>query len=242
MSIRYGCTVLAAALLSSTAAFAQYQPAATTGQLGIDNTPVTLVGCLQRESDYRRQHDRGQGGFLGTGGGMGDEFILINAMRIDAPGTPVPNVDCAVETTGEAYELTGEREDDLKGYAGQRIEVSGFIKKAETEIGTNGELRPTGGYLMDGGDLRLWEVHVDSFTQPTIAQVRTERREEQIVSQVQPQPMMPSEAVGTTGQVPAPVAEVRELPRTASPLPFAGLAALMLLGGAWGVHALRRSL
>src|SRR5687767_14928503 len=61
MSIRHAWTVAGTAVLSCAVAFAQSNGQATAqaiGQAGVaDNTPITLVGCIQREVDYRRTHD-----------------------------------------------------------------------------------------------------------------------------------------------------------------------------------------
>ena len=40
---------------------------------------MTLVGCIQREADYRQSRGAGRGGVVGTGVGAGNEFILIEA-------------------------------------------------------------------------------------------------------------------------------------------------------------------
>jgi hypothetical protein len=41
---------------------------------------ITIVGCVQREAEYREAHAGGRGGTLGTGVGAGNEFVLTNAM------------------------------------------------------------------------------------------------------------------------------------------------------------------
>jgi hypothetical protein len=75
-----------------------------------------FIGCLQTESDYRRQHDTGQGGFFAAGAGMKNELMLVGAMPAGshaaagiAPGTCGPNRD------GETYELTGKRDPETSG-------------------------------------------------------------------------------------------------------------------------------
>jgi hypothetical protein len=40
---------------------------------------ITLVGCIQREAEYRQANQGGRGGTMGTGIGAGNEFVLINA-------------------------------------------------------------------------------------------------------------------------------------------------------------------
>jgi hypothetical protein len=55
-------------------------------------------------------------------------------------------------------------------------------------------------------------------------------------SPAEPQP----ESVGRAGAQQVQAERTDELPRTASPLPIAGLLALFSLGGAFGIRALRR--
>jgi hypothetical protein len=40
---------------------------------------ITLVGCIQREAEFRQANQGGRGGTMGTGIGAGNEFVLINA-------------------------------------------------------------------------------------------------------------------------------------------------------------------
>jgi hypothetical protein len=230
MNIRHAWTVLGAAVLSSALAFAQSndQSSATASQVE-NETPITLVGCLQRESDYRQQNDAGRGGVVGTGLGRGNEYVLINASR--AGGAPA-EVDCAA-ASGEAYELTGDQEKQLEPYVGRRIEIAGMLKHADTEpkaVGTSGAstTRPEGGFDPIGQDLRLFEVNVLSFRELGAAPA---------AAAAEPQP------IGTAGaQTEAVVAEgaADVLPQTASPLPLAGLLGLLSLAGAAGIRALRR--
>lgn len=229
MSIRYVYALMGAAVLSCAVALAQTNeqtPVGATGQVGsTDEMPITLVGCLQRESDYRRQNDAGRGGVIGTGLGLGNEYVLINASRAGSAGTAV---DCSTATAniGEAYELTGDREKDLEPFVGRRVEIAGMLKEADIDdddaVGTSGTAaaRPEGGFDPLGQDLRLFEVNVMSFREATA-----------------PQP------IGTSGtqDQPAIAEEAGEpLPRTASPLPIVGLLGLLSLGGGLGLRALRR--
>jgi hypothetical protein len=125
------------------------------------------VGCIQREADYRRQHDSGRGGVAGTGLGRGNEYILTNAMRMgSAAGT---DMDCGTigatsGAPGEAYELTGRAEPDLEPYVGRRVAVTGMLKDADTKpVGTSGDVAtPTGGFDPLGQDLKLFELDVTS--------------------------------------------------------------------------------
>jgi hypothetical protein len=87
---------------------------------------VTVSGCVQKEADYRKEHDKGRAGVAGTGVGAGDEFVLTNVKTADGTG---------------AYELTGSNEKLAAGHVGHRVEITGMLKAAE--VGASG--RPTGG-------------------------------------------------------------------------------------------------
>src|SRR5690349_18670774 len=88
----------ATVLVMTMAAFAQTpqssQPATPAGQSSAEaqaasqdrasrqpEAPITLVGCVMREADYRKAADAGKGGPVGTGLGRGDEFVLVNAKK-----------------------------------------------------------------------------------------------------------------------------------------------------------------
>ena len=207
---------MAAVAFTSAAAFAQStkQPA----------TPVTLVGCLQREADYRKTHDLGKGGTVNTGLGGGDEYVLINASR---GASASADVDCSFQGSTEAYELTGKREHDLKPYIGKVVQISGTMKEAKTQPLPSGEQAPTGGFDPLKKDLRLFEVEVTSFQAP--------------------EPVTGASAPAAAAAEPVPQEPPRqiaraetELPQTASPIPLAGLAGLFSLAGALGARMLRR--
>jgi hypothetical protein len=117
---------------------AQRQTAAVSAEV-----PATLVGCVEREADYRRAQDAGRGGAAGTGAGVGNEYVLVNASVAIAgaapadrptPGAP-PAEPGTVGTAGPAgrvYELTGPAEGQLEQYVGRRVEIVGKMKNAPT--------------------------------------------------------------------------------------------------------------
>src|SRR5712691_146762 len=45
----------------------------SAGDLGKE---VRILGCVQWEKDYRKERNEGRGGALGTGLGVGNEFVL----------------------------------------------------------------------------------------------------------------------------------------------------------------------
>ena len=206
-------SVTAAALVS-----AVHVAPSRAQEIEIEDTPISLVGCVMREVDYRRQHDTARGGFLGLGGGLGDEFILVNATR----GTAGPAGDCATATGGEAYELTGSGEEAVEAFVGQRVVLTGTLKEADIDPDTG---RPTGGNR-SAGELRLFEVNVET-----------------VQAYVPPEPPapvaaiveQPSDAPAVVEQQPVPTTGVEEpaqLPRTAGGLTRVGLIGLFSLGGA----------
>jgi hypothetical protein len=216
---------VAALALAGAAAYAQ-----STKQ---PETPVTLVGCIQREADYRKTHDLNKGaGKTGIGLGRGDEYILINASR---GATASANIDCSFQGSTEAYELTGRHEHDLKPYVGKVVQISGTMKEAKTKPLPSGEQAPTGGFDPLKKDLRLFEVEIASFQPAANAPIAAVQRP------VQPPPAVvrPPES-RESNQPPQQVARAdAELPRTASPIPLASLAGLISLAGALGARILR---
>jgi hypothetical protein len=142
-------------------------PAATSAssQAGKQpEAPVTLVGCVMRETDYRKANDKGRGGPVATGLGQGNEFVLVNAAKL-TPGATPPGAtgQCGATTAGEAYELTGSREKEFEKLVGRRVEISGTLKEAKTTAGPTGQPKPTGGFDPLRQDLKIFEVEVTSF-------------------------------------------------------------------------------
>ena len=208
MSIRLACALAAAALVTvlSTQTYAK-------DTFKTPKTPISLTGCIQRETDYRRLHNSGKGGFLGFGGGLGNEYVLINA----SPNPRRGFRDCATAVGGEAYELTGREEGDLKPFVGQRVEIAGMRKAAEIDALTG---RPTGG-RQAGYDLRLFEVDVDSFRAlPPVQTTTVTRVRERPARQLNQAPIQRRQDVD---------ARADQLPGTASPLPLIGLVGLLSL-------------
>jgi hypothetical protein len=117
---------------------------------------VTIVGCLMKESDYRQAHNLGKGALGGAG--LGDEFVIVNAAVTPASGVPKPGSEqrvrpsptpsaaaetCSETDNGQAYRITGHREEELKAFAGRRLEVTGTLKQAtSTANADSGRLPP----------------------------------------------------------------------------------------------------
>jgi hypothetical protein len=133
---------------------------------------VTIVGCVVRESDYRRARDAGKGGVAGTGVGVGNEFILTNASMAPAPGSSAGAGPVGTSgTTTMAYELTGANEKQAESFVGKRVEISGTLKAAEGSAAkptggpTAGE--PPAGIDVTSKDLKLRELEVSSVRAST---------------------------------------------------------------------------
>ena len=171
---------VAGALALATAAFAQ-----TTGQTQQPPTPapaaqtaqadqVTLTGCVQKEADYRATQNKGQGGVVGTGVGVENEYVLVGATvgaakAADAVGTSgTPTTPPAAPM---AYEVTGPNEGQLAQFVGRRVEITGKLKAAEMgAAGATGGVTagtPPTGVDVASKDLKLREVEVLSVKEAT---------------------------------------------------------------------------
>lgn len=181
------CAISAAVLLAGNmAVFAQATPQApasppkpatqTPQQSGAGaGQTVTVVGCVQREEDYRKANNLGRGGAAGSGVGAGNEFVLANAMMSSAasggaaaPGAPTGTGGA---TSSTAYEVTGKNEGELAKHVGSRVEITGMLKPAEA-----GAAGPTGGPTagapprgvdVASQDLKLRELEVTSVRTAT---------------------------------------------------------------------------
>jgi hypothetical protein len=132
---------------------------------------ITVTGCVQSESDYRKAKDAGKGGVAGTGVGAANEFVLTEAM---ASASASGRSDSPVGTSGAAmaYELTGSNEGLVAQYVGRRVEISGKRKAAEIDAAGQPSGGPTAGRPPSGvdafsKDLKLRELEVMSVKEAT---------------------------------------------------------------------------
>jgi hypothetical protein len=125
----------------ATGAQAQAQAAARTNS----GAEVMLIGCVMRETDYRKINDGGRGGVLGSGVGAGNEFVLVDAstltseeaQRRNAARTAKEKMPSAVGTsgtTGKAYSLSGEAEKNLVTDIGRLVEVVGTVDNSDATM------------------------------------------------------------------------------------------------------------
>ena len=210
----------AAVLVVSMAAFAQSpqssspsSPAAqqSTAPAG---SQVTLVGCVMRESEYRQATDAGKGGPANTGIGRSDEFVLIHAKK---GAGPAPATCSAAKGTGEAYEVVGSHEKELEEYVNKAVEIRGTLKGADPFAAQQGA--PGADPLKQG--LKISQVDIASLRAAGGSECGGERLRALSRGTC---------ATGrTAAQQSAAAAPRQNLPRTASPLPLAGLLGLLSL-------------
>ena len=136
---------------------------------------TTISGCVVSEADYRKMHDAGRGGVVGTGVGVGNEYILTDASNGPSATTDassarsvMPSATGTSGTTGAmAYELSGTAEGQLSRYVGRRVELTGMFKGGETSASGQATGGPTAGSPpngvdVGGKDLKLREFDVAS--------------------------------------------------------------------------------
>jgi hypothetical protein len=182
--------------------------------------PVTLIGCVMRESDYRDTYGPGLSGVRGPGIGLSDEYMLVDAREIPSAtippdaATPCP---AAGTTFPTAYELTGPREKEIAEYVGKRVVLTGIQKEATVRpVGTSGVLRPTGGFDPLGHELHLFEVEANTFRDVTATLAEAPAAAPTPAAPVAPAPPPP---VAAAPPAPAPEAEVAAAPPPPAPAP-----------------------
>jgi len=217
MQVRKIAGSIAATLFVSAAAFAQSEKAAPPSSTQAENASgsMTVVGCLIREADYRKAHNLGKGALGGVG--LGDEFVLVDAMPA-SNSTAAPSSGTCTETgAGKAYRTTGKLEEQLKPFVGHRIEITGQFdheRDAKTAAGeTNATLPP--------------EIRIASYREASGRQAPA------TVSSAPPVGSAPQ----TVASNQAP--ERQGLPKTATNEPLIALIGLMCLSAAFGLHFLR---
>lgn len=214
----------------------------------LQRQPVTVVGCIVKERDYRRLHRAGKGGWLATGAGLGNEYVLVNAVQI-TPEMPAPKHNvCSPQKWGDAYEMTGWGEGQLRAFVRQPVEITGILKSARISRATRGTAnpKPSGGFDPLNQDLRIFEINVQTakaYTPPP-----------QVARVVVPVIIMPRQAPAPETPVaketpheqetPAGTAghekyEKKHLPKTASPLPLVALLGAFFVAMAISLRVVR---
>jgi len=210
----------AAVLVVSMAAFAQSPQSSSPSPAAQQSTApagsqVTLVGCVMRESEYRQATDAGKGGPANTGIGRSDEFVLIHAKK---GAGPAPATCSAAKGTGEAYEVVGSHEKDLEQYVNKAVEIRGTLKGSDPFAAQQGA--PGADPLKQG--LKISQVDIASLRAASAGQTAA-------AAAPPAQPAAPAPQAAPPSQQSAAAAPRQNLPRTASPLPLAGLLGLLSL-------------
>jgi LPXTG-motif cell wall-anchored protein len=210
---------------------------------------VTAIGCLQGEREYRRDHESSK--FAGTGKGLGNEYMLIDAVI----GGPDLNVEPISEQeastncinsggTGQSFELKGSAEPDLAGMIGRRVVIHGELLHAEHDtgsVGTSGAFTPlpTDGGMRLGVDNKLREIQVLSFNLVPVApppQPEVIIGVEETVTEAPPAVAPPP----APAPEPPPAAPAPALPKTASQVPTIGLIGFLSLMCGLALHLVNR--
>ena len=92
---------------------------------------LTVIGCVELERDYRARKDAGRGGALGSGVGVGNEFVLTDARLVT--GRRRGGAAATAEAPATDYSLTGRRERDLLRAVGRQIEVVGILEDDDAD-------------------------------------------------------------------------------------------------------------
>jgi hypothetical protein len=137
LSASMAATVLAGGLTLS--AQTQQPPAQAAAQAPAPNA-VTIVACVVKESDVLKSRAA-----MAENAGMGDEFVLtLVEMKSDAPAQK-PATDAPMagleNRFGKVYRATGDKEQELKTYVGQRVQITAVFKNeadATRELGATG--------------------------------------------------------------------------------------------------------
>ena len=251
MSIRHAFSLIGALIGATLLSFA----AVAFADDNDTDSPVTLVGCIMRESDWRAANDLTRGGWLNTSAGVGNEYMLLNAVPGPVDHQTAAQANCENMSGGQTIELKGkgERRRNFESFVGQRIEVSGSFAHSHTAIvdGQIVQFRRGAVAATDRGgpvnprkrDLRLNELKVDSFREIPIVQetVGILEVEPEAAPAPAPEPA-PAPAPEPQVQQPAPAAPYTPpvaLPKTASPMELMGLLGLLSMGGAFGLRTWR---
>lgn len=91
---------------------------------------VSITGCVELESDFRKRTGDRRGGTLSSGAGTGNEFVLTYAKSVPTKGILTGETYAPVGPTGleEVYAVTGNSEDALKREIGRQVEITGYVE------------------------------------------------------------------------------------------------------------------
>ena len=133
MSIRALFGWAAGALLGGAVVAGQSPQSGPAADQKQDGSAITVAGCVQKEADVLKR--TGLAGSIG----MVDEFVLTNAsnrtpMDSQEPKPEEPTgTSGLLGTPGKVYRLTGGKEPDLRSFVGQRVEITGAMKRGSDD-------------------------------------------------------------------------------------------------------------
>jgi hypothetical protein len=209
----------AAVIVLGSTAFSHAQTSTAQNDKG-----VQMVGCIERENDYRKAHN------LGTSFSPSAQFVIVDASVAPASGVPRPSdvkrekpyptpsaagETCAEQGSGQVYRISGHRESELKAFVGHRLEITGTLQHGTAAEAASGSTP---------SDKLPSEVEMASFREVMHAAPRTAAAPAPEVRT--PEPATPAPQTMASA---APRTH-RALPRTASPLALVGLIGLVSLG------------
>ena len=147
MSMKLSGCIAAAWLACGLAAAAQGLDKMPVPRAGDQTSPamtITVSGCVRNETAVLKRSP------IAGEVGMTDEFVLTNSLlnpKASATDQPATPADAPVATSGslgsfgKVYRVTGDKENELKAFVGQRVEISGRFKHdedAKVELGAVG--------------------------------------------------------------------------------------------------------
>jgi hypothetical protein len=124
----------------------EMRPSSSAGNQAAAASTITVAGCVQNETAVLKRNP------AAGDVGMTDEFVLVQATLNPRPPTdqqadaPPVGTSGTPSNFGKVYRVTGDKETELKAYAGQRVEITGTFKKAEDAavelgaVGTSGRV------------------------------------------------------------------------------------------------------
>jgi len=143
-------------------------PPAAADQKSAQPATITVAGCVQKETDVLKRP-------AAAGNvGMGDEFVLTMAVlnppaaaaEPAAPAKPdEPAGTSGTTAPGKVFRVTGDKENELKNYVGQRVEITGAFKH---EADAKRELGPAG----TSGATAAADLTPDKTPEISIASIR----------------------------------------------------------------------
>ena len=91
---------------------------------------ITVLGCVQREADYRAEVQESKGGIAGTGIGVGHQFVLRQVEHSSNDSLKPRGTSGRFE---DVYTITGNLESEMEKAVGHEVAVSGYVEVADSD-------------------------------------------------------------------------------------------------------------